>query len=318
MSAAMDSPAAADIATVLSPPGDVPPDWATLGHDILCPLCDYNLRGLLEPRCPECGHHFVWRRLLDARERQHPYLFEHHPRRNLVTLIQTFWHSLRPGRFWRTLQPIHTPVVRRMVIYWVVMATLVAACGVLMTAAPLYRYYSERQYYQSRVMRVTSTTPPLSWFIQQVINQRGRFALTRTIVPIVLCCLLWPWLTFLSLLLYRASLRQARIRSAHVLRCSIYSADLAVLAVLPLYLGLSVWNDPYRGADRWRSYYPLGLAVDETIVELGFIMLLLLGYRTWVAYRRYLNFPHAAAAVLASQTIVGLALFKGYLAWNGM
>lgn len=41
-----------------------PPAWsdreAILGflrdRDVVCPVCRYNLRGLSEPRCPECGH----------------------------------------------------------------------------------------------------------------------------------------------------------------------------------------------------------------------------------------------------------------------
>lgn len=28
-------------------------------HDADCPLCGYNLRGLTEPRCPECRHELV-------------------------------------------------------------------------------------------------------------------------------------------------------------------------------------------------------------------------------------------------------------------
>jgi hypothetical protein len=35
-----------------------------IDFDILCPHCDYNLRGLTESRCPECGTHFDRERLL--------------------------------------------------------------------------------------------------------------------------------------------------------------------------------------------------------------------------------------------------------------
>ena len=44
------------------PPGPpAPEDPAAMlleylaGHDVPCPLCGYNLRGLAAPRCPECG-----------------------------------------------------------------------------------------------------------------------------------------------------------------------------------------------------------------------------------------------------------------------
>ena len=40
--------------------GDVSPDWASISHDVLCPLCEYNLRGLRDARCPECGYRFIW------------------------------------------------------------------------------------------------------------------------------------------------------------------------------------------------------------------------------------------------------------------
>ncbi len=34
------------------------PDWSVIQEDILCPLCEYDLRMLAEPRCPECGYRF--------------------------------------------------------------------------------------------------------------------------------------------------------------------------------------------------------------------------------------------------------------------
>ena len=72
---------------------------------VRCPLCDYDLRGLAEPRCPECGYRFVWEDLTDPTRRRHPYLFEHHPRRNFWSFRRTFIAGLRPRRFWSTLYP---------------------------------------------------------------------------------------------------------------------------------------------------------------------------------------------------------------------
>jgi len=53
---------------VLEPPG---PEG--LQHDLPCPRCRYNLRGLTLPRCPECGFEFRWEdipRLLDEIRRR--------------------------------------------------------------------------------------------------------------------------------------------------------------------------------------------------------------------------------------------------------
>ncbi|MCA9255136.1 MAG: hypothetical protein KDA33_05835, partial [Phycisphaerales bacterium] len=61
---------------------DGPPDWASSEQEIVCPLCEYNLRGLSEARCPECGSEYTWAELQDERRKGHPYLFEHHPERN--------------------------------------------------------------------------------------------------------------------------------------------------------------------------------------------------------------------------------------------
>ena len=62
---------------------------------LLCPMCDYDLRGQpapppdVAPRCPECGYPYDFEELRDPTRRQHPYLFEHHPRRNIRSFIAT-------------------------------------------------------------------------------------------------------------------------------------------------------------------------------------------------------------------------------------
>jgi hypothetical protein len=90
---------------------------AVVEQDIRCPLCDYNLRGLVEPRCPECGSRFDWDELRDPAKRLHPYLFEHHPERNVYSFLRTLTGGLRPWRFWKTLLPIQPSRPRRLVLY---------------------------------------------------------------------------------------------------------------------------------------------------------------------------------------------------------
>jgi hypothetical protein len=97
-------------------------------QDVQCPLCGYNLRGLSEARCPECGGKFDWPDLLDPTRKLHPYLFEHHPRRNIVSFIRTVIGGLLPRRFWRRLHPAQPSSPRRLVLYWLI---VVALCFVL-------------------------------------------------------------------------------------------------------------------------------------------------------------------------------------------
>src|SRR5687768_524801 len=75
----------ADAAAAVGAAGGAPsvgqPDWDAVAKDVHCPLCGYNLSGLTEPRCPECGYASDWDDLLHPERNLHPYLFEHHARR---------------------------------------------------------------------------------------------------------------------------------------------------------------------------------------------------------------------------------------------
>src|SRR4051794_30598869 len=96
-----------------------PPDWTTETRDIVCPLCEYNLRGLTDGRCPECGHTFDWADLTDPNRRKHPYLFEHHPEKNIRSFCATALNGLNPWKFWRALRPEMPSRPRRLFIYWI-------------------------------------------------------------------------------------------------------------------------------------------------------------------------------------------------------
>ena len=103
---------------------------------VQCPLCDYDLRGQIEPRCPECGYRFVWEELRDPRLRLHPYLFEHHPERNSWSFLRTLRGGMMPRRFWRGLLPIQPSRPRRLVLYYVIVA-LALMSGLVVQLAQL-------------------------------------------------------------------------------------------------------------------------------------------------------------------------------------
>jgi hypothetical protein len=111
------------------------------------------------------------------------------------------------------------------------------------------------------------------------------------IAPILLI-LVWPWLTFLALLVFRISMRRARINSAHVIRCAIYSCDFSVTVVAALLA--------------WTLY-----SMGDTTVSMGLAIILCPAvslYRLTVAYKRYMRLDHPFFTALASQVIVTLAV----------
>src|SRR4051794_13361639 len=207
------------------------PDWDAQREDLSCPLCGYNLRGLREPRCPECGYRFRWADLTDPARRVHPYLFEHHPERNGWSFWKTAVGGLRPVRFWTSLVPTQPQRPFRIVLYWM-LVTLVA----LLCVAGIYLlgYWRLQETYRVmtariRVGRPTFSFPPIE--IKDVLGFTGRGFLLWWAWGF-----LWPWLTFLALMVFRISMRRARVKSVHVLRCVLYSADALLWAGLSLFL----------------------------------------------------------------------------------
>lgn len=82
---------------------------AGIERDLACPHCRYNLRGLITPRCPECGLEFDQKDARDGFIRQHiatrldrTDLWQPH-RVLLETLRQLLGAIARPGRLVRTL-----------------------------------------------------------------------------------------------------------------------------------------------------------------------------------------------------------------------
>jgi hypothetical protein len=266
-----------------------PPEWATISHEVKCPLCDYNLRGLSDPRCPECGCGFDWAAVLDPANRLHPYLFEHHPERNIRSFAQTLIHHLTPFQFWKTLDPTHRLRPRRILLYWAVYA-LIAFAPAVIVLVELVQYR----------LRWGRPNRGLSIYLN-VMNQTFWSKEGFTIGLAALLLAVFPWFNFLALMIFQQSMRRARIKPAHVLRCAVYSGD--VIFWYALAAAVAILCLPARPRAGQTEQLMLLLTLG------AFLAGLLNAVRLWIAYARYMKFKRPLAAVFASQIIVALTLF---------
>lgn len=263
-----------------------PPEWQAIQHDVKCPLCDYNLRGLHEPRCPECGCQFDWPSVLDPSQRVHPWLFEHHPERSIRSYVQTLFNHLRPVQFWTTLQPTHRLNRFRLMRYYeiyAVLALLVAVAG-----------YVEIVRYRLRWM----LADPNSTF--RFLLDALRWREVHLIVGASLLLALSPWFTFLALMLFQQSMRRSRIKASQVMRCTIYCGDVVAWYTAGAVIAIT-----------WLGTRPRPGQTEQLVLLLvcGVLLAAVLNTaRLWIAYARYLRFKHALATVVAAQLIVGMTL----------
>jgi hypothetical protein len=263
-----------------------PPDWAVIDRDILCPLCDYNLRGLADPRCPECGHQFDWPTVLDPKLQTHPYLFEVHPERNVRSFLQTLVRNFHPGSLWKTLQPSQRSNTRRLIVYGVICSIVAMLPAMLLVGWQMYLW-------SARAPR----TPSIGYLLGSAMREW----LTRGLFAACLISALFPWLNFLSLRVFGQSMRRARVKPVHVLRCALYCGDLIVwnalisLAAVGWYIatGPNVWN---------------GERLAAVLFFLGAILFAFNSVRLRTAYRQYMKFPHVEATIAASQLMVAFAI----------
>jgi hypothetical protein len=283
--------------------------------ELQCPRCGYSLRGLgavasapqdppagndpagdtvppgREPswsRCPECGFVCYWKLLLHAGQTRHPYVFERHT--NPKGYLRTLLGGLFPRRFWSVLDLTHSLRPGRLVIYWFITSLVLLGSCVAGRYAIEFIQASYR-HWVSGVPISASSRLRLSEFFQSP-DLEFEFALVGC---------LWPWATFLTLLLFQASMRRARVRAGHVLRCAIYAGDVFVLfGLVSILLHAVLWA---------RSGYVTSVSPGTRIAIAGLssaLLMLAAAYRIGVAYRDYLHFDHPWSTALASQTVVFL------------
>jgi hypothetical protein len=283
----------------LADPADSPPDWASIAHVVECPLCEYNLYGLTQPRCPECGLDFNWPQVLDPNRQRHPYLFEHHPERGFASFFQTLAGGLRPKRFWTTLHPAQRSAGRRLIFYALIILGLavfpLALARITLPAPPAGSFYiSDTLRYD--FMRAFLGSFPL-WLLRPFFYG----PVSKTVPYLVVACTLLPFMNYVLLLIFQGTMQRVRVRHHHVLRCIVYSSDVLIWSSSLLCLLLPINLLMHGGLDE---------LVAWTVLLLLPIIWITIAWRLTVAYRRYLRFHHAEAAVLSVQIILFLlALF---------
>jgi rubredoxin len=328
---------------VLAVREDGSPDWEEIEEEIRCPLCEYQLRGLIEPRCPECGYRFDWPDLLDPTRRLHPYLFEHHPERNGESFRRTLLGGFRPRRFWTSLHPVQPSCLRRLVLYWCLAAVPIVAVPLVITillvaavarhnavrrpaiAADPRRFIAE-EYLDSGIAELGSVQAFLDDVFPTGIMDimSGMMEEWVTVAQLVLpyvVVLTWPWLTFLSLMIFAIPMQQAKVNRTHVLRSVLYSFDVVLwiglgqlLMIFLSRLASSAWPIVQLYIGPWAAvplavgpWAGVSLIVGPGVFVIFSALLLVFGsFRLWTAYRHYLRFRHPFATVLASQIIVFL------------
>jgi hypothetical protein len=319
-------------ATALDAPLTPPTDQAVQAEDVRCPLCDYDLRGLTEPRCPECGYQFVWADLTDPARRLHPYLFEHHPRRNVRSFVRTMAGALRPRRFWSSLKPSQPSRPRRLIVYWLVAALLlpIGYAGSVAVKAVLYAGEHEQirksqlaaitQYYRRYGANrppgsypamifaaggpqgmVDQQWPPVgTWAYVVFVFQRFNEPRYKQHFELTTALLAWPWLTLATLMIFRASMRRAKVNAVHVLRCVVYTGDAVLWLGLLAFFALPPAID-WLDLGRYTAYRFAIVAAP--------LFALFTGWRLAAAYRHYLQFDRPVATAAAAQAIVLLVVW---------
>jgi hypothetical protein len=283
-------------------------------RDVYCPLCKYNLRLLSQPRCPECGYRFTWSEVLVQLD-LHPYLFEHHPEKPVRSCVRTFLAAWCPRRFWSSVRPNQPLNGRRLIVY-----AMIGAASLLFMSAVSFVLGSAVLQAKQMLSGPGNAWSPFSIYTYPssisdalVLIARGQGFASNAIQ---LCSgLIWPltfavpvtWLasTVLILLTLRISMRRARIRPVHMLRCTIYSFDLLAWTVLVAVVGAGLpLLLPWDFTGGFLPYSLWGTDPLYYLMVVGVLMCVLMSaWRLWRALSLYLRFDHAAAVVLTTQVV---------------
>lgn len=305
------------VEALLLPDGQ--PDWEAVGFEVFCPRCDYNLRTLAHPRCPECGLDIDWHAALDRAAFHSDFLFEHHWRKRPVrSWLKTVWRSFRPRRFWSEVS-IHDRIAAGPL--WTMLALSVVAFLVALHGSAYLMYLlldviadflpSPRPTPPVLTLSQTRATAILLYDLAAAPFVSSPEYLT---FPAVVAMVLLATLALLSSL--RQTLGRCKVKSIHVLRVVAYtSTPVLILWSLWVILAACLWAllSPYL--DKMGELGLLAFVLACYLMPPA-ILAAFLG----VGLKRYLHLPRAwlvgvvttiATLLLVFTALTVYAVFSG-------
>lgn len=303
-------------------PAAASPDLAASANDLRCPLCDYDVRGLPEPRCPECGHRFEWEEVTDPEKRRLRWFVEHGPFAPRYSPTQ--WRLVWPGVFWGRVRPSHAMSRRRIAQFWGTGLAVYLLAFVLMLAGTAAFYqvgYAQTRAVLTRTPGLLANSaaaanlPPeqyldaffptprqLNFWLQVLSHTRWGAPL---LVPLAVSGSLW-----LVLKIMVRSFQRAKIKPVHRWRVIAYATDplpggLTILCFAAYWLpkAYQIFTAPIVTLPLRFWLWPVPLIGITAAALLAVTWL-----RTEAAVRRYLAIPHAWAVATAALLIAALPL----------
>jgi len=189
---------------------------ATARAELVCPRCDYSLRGLPSPRCPECGVEFRWEDLADVNEARASGFFEYClPSDFAKCFAHTWWRALHPVSFWNWATPSWPARQVRVLLFAALLfSTTIVSLTLVLTALT----YGMLYWYHGRF-----GWPSVSAFVGSFLPLYGLTSVGHVLPCLVVGALLWC---------YRGTIAQSRFRPRRLLRLVAYPASfLPLLAI---------------------------------------------------------------------------------------
>ena len=306
--------------------------------DLTCPVCEYSLRGLPEPRCPECGYAFEWEELRQRSRLRRTWFYEHAG--TFKSHVKTRWRSLRPKAFWSEIGAYTFADPKRLRRYRLT-TLLLTLLACLPFALPLLGGYLDSVLPRGKT--VIATTLPSSgpytllnggrpifqsgriWRGPVPRGMTGRAASTFGPAPQT------PYFQYYVPAPFWAELLRG-LTPGHRSRASGPMVAVAVGFYLAMPLLMAVYWRLLRVSALKAAIKPVhltrvnayttdvlpvlillvaGSVVFPDFFELGLfflpvVMVLMVTWRLSSALRRYVRFPHALPVALAFGVIVGL------------
>ena len=241
--------------------------------EIRCENCGYNLRGLTEPRCPECGTVFRWEERIEAARGSLDHaLFEYQWRRRPVrSFVATLGWSLAPWRMWQRLSrsspPVIGPLAALLAVAWILF-------WLLDTLREFIDYQVQFRLIEARFGPSTFQWPGYGWIQWAYLYEAG----------LLLGGLFLVWL---SAQLCGQALSTKRFRQRDLMRL----LALAALPTLPVRLSLTTatmftgWVEFLRAGSAWtRAQYYL-IQVPGYVATLFFVVSFCMGASVYLRLR---------------------------------